>query len=69
MMKFILILIVTSTFAKEFDVIEYGSPQDIDLFARILGFTRPNKDVIFKTGCPESDPYCKTDTLTGSSYL
>ena len=69
MMKFLYFLVATSTFAKEFDVIEYGSPQDIDLFARIFGVTRPNQDFIFKTGCPSSDPYCKTDTLTGSSYL
>ena len=69
MMKFLFILVAASTFAKEFDVTEYGSLQDIDLMSRIFGLTKPNEDFIFKTGCPSSDPYCETDTLTGSSYL
>ena len=67
-MKFLIIL-VAATFTKEFDVTEYGSPQDIDLMTRIFGLTEPNQDFVFKTGCPSGDPECKMVTFTGSTYL
>ena len=66
-MIFLYFFFIFSTSAKSFDLIEYGSPQHIDLMAKILGFLKPNQDFIFESGCTSNEPDCRSDTLTGSS--
>ena len=68
-MVFLYFFLTFSVSAKSFDIMEYGSPQHIDLMARILGFLKPNQDFILETGCPSNDADCKSDTLTGPSYF
>ena len=68
-MIFLYFFFIFSTSAKSFDLIEYGSPQHIDLMAKILGFLKPNQDFIFESGCPSNEPDCRSDTLTESSHF